>query len=96
MPTQGMRVPPAWIFRRRPLLRIEGKDHRAVLRAGVIPLAHSLSWVVRFPELLQQFLVRDLLRIVDDAHHFRMPGIPAADFLVGRVRRESAGIADRR
>src|SRR5207248_6043781 len=67
----------------------------AVLRADVIALAHALRGVVTFPENLEQLVVAQLLRIEDDEHHLGMIGEPAAHFLVRRVLRFTARIADR-
>src|SRR5580658_6963459 len=76
------------------LLLVQHVNGRAVLRADIIPLTHALSWVMRFPERLEQVLVTDLLGIVDDAHDFGMPGLTGANLLVGRIRREAARVAD--
>src|SRR5689334_180844 len=79
------------------LLRVaERVDRRAILRADVVALAHALGRVVVFPEHLQQLFVSDLLRIEHDQHHFGVAGTARADLFIGRVRREAAGIADRR
>src|SRR5215204_2407258 len=71
-------------------------DRRAVLRACVIALSHTLRRVMGLPEHCEQFPVGDLLRIEDDEHGFGIPGSSAADLLVGRVRCEGTGVADRR
>src|SRR5262249_45067372 len=73
---------------------IVGIDAGAILRTDVVPLAHALRRVVVFPERLQQRLVGNLLRIVDDQHHLVVAGAARADFLIGRIWRHAAGIAD--
>src|SRR5215213_5615031 len=71
-------------------------DRRAVLRACVIALSHTLRRVMGLPEHREQFPVRDLLQIEDDEHGLGVPGSSAADLLVGRVRCEASRVADRR
>ncbi|MOA06358.1 hypothetical protein D3C78_1259890 [compost metagenome] len=68
-------------------------DRRTVLGAGVVALAHALGRVVGLPEHLEQGFEAGLPRIVDHPHHFGVPGHAGADFLVGRVGREAAGVA---
>src|SRR5262249_39557434 len=80
--------------RRLELLLAVGVDGRAVLRAGVVALAHALRRVVSFPEFLEQGLVAHLLRVEYDQHRLGVVGEPGADLLVARVRRVAAGVAD--
>ena len=78
-------------------LRVRGHvDPGAVLGADVVALAHALGRVVALPEQAQQLVVGDLLRAVDHEHDLVVAGAPAADLLVGGVRRVAAGVADRR
>src|SRR5829696_8869879 len=69
-------------------------DRRAVLRACVIALSHTLRRVMGLPEHLEQIPVRDLLRIEDDEHGLGVPGSSAADLLVGRVWGKASRVAD--
>src|SRR5690348_4527103 len=48
-----------------------------------------------FPKRLEQLIVTDLLRIVDDEHDFGMAGAAGANLFVARIGRVAAGIADR-
>ena len=78
------------------LLRLaRGVDHRAVLRADVVALAHALGGIVRLPEDAQQIVVADLAGVEDDLHDFGVASLRGADLLVARVRRVAAGVADR-
>ena len=81
-------------FRRVQLLRRGRIDHRAVLAADVVALAHALGRVVQFPEHLQQVFVFHFGLVIHHQHHFAVAGQAGADFFVGRVRREAAGVAD--
>ncbi len=47
------------------------------------------------PEHFQERFIGCLLRIKHDEHHFRMTGFAAADFFVGCIRCEAAGVAYR-
>jgi hypothetical protein len=49
---------------------------------------------VQLPEHLEQFFDADLLRVVHHQHHFAVAGQAGADFFVGRVGCEAAGVAD--
>jgi hypothetical protein len=49
----------------------------------------------RCPEHLEHHLVRGDRRVVDREDHLGVPGAPRADLLVGWVRGEAAGVADR-
>ena len=70
-------------------------DAGAVLRADIVALAHALSGVMAFPEGLEQPLIGELFRVVDDQHHLVVAGQPRADLLVGRIGRMPARVADR-
>src|SRR6202012_710601 len=70
------------------------EDRGAVLRTCVVALAHALSRVVALPEQLEHVLERRLLGVESDEHCLGVARTPAADLLVGRVRREAAGVAD--
>ena len=71
-------------------------DRGAVLRAGVVPLAHPLGRVVALPEEPQQLLVARQRRVEHDEDGLGVARLAAADLAVGRIRREAAGVADRR
>src|ERR1700733_3766402 len=77
------------------LRRREHINAGAVLGADVAALAHALGRIVVLPKRLEQALVGNLFWIVDHEHDFVVAGAAGADFLVGRVRRQTAGIADR-
>src|SRR5581483_11279633 len=84
----------------RPLRRLElpvavGINGRAVLRAGVVALAHPLRRIVTFPEDFEQFFVAHHFRIEDDEHYLGMVGETAAHFLVGRILGITARVTDR-
>ncbi|MCY1179120.1 hypothetical protein D9M73_195010 [compost metagenome] len=49
---------------------------------------------MQFPEHRQQFFVADLGLVIHHQHHFGVTGQARADFFVGRVRCETAGVAD--
>src|ERR671916_1476322 len=78
------------------LLVVSVVNRRAVLRADVVALAHSLRWVVGLPEHRKQVPVGDLLGVEDDEHGLGVSGPTAANLLVGRVLREASRVADRR
>src|SRR6202040_1578716 len=77
------------------LLRVRGVDRGAVLGADVVSLPHALRRIVRLPERPEQILVVDLLRVVDHAHDFCVPGLAAADLLVSRMGSEATRVAHR-
>jgi hypothetical protein len=60
----------------------------------VVALAHALRRIVAFPEGLEQRVVGNLFRIIDHQHHLVVTGAARADFLIGRIGRHPAGIAD--
>src|SRR5579863_4356100 len=64
----------------RKLRRRKRINAGAVLRADVVALSHALRRIVTFPESLEQPLVGDFLRIVDDEDDLVVAGMPAADF----------------
>src|SRR5262249_10970277 len=72
-----------------------GVDRRPVLRSDVVALTHALSRVVVLPEDLEQLLVRDLRRVINDLYDLGVSGTPGAGLLVGRVGGEAARVADR-
>src|SRR5918999_194779 len=74
---------------------VAGIDHRTVLGATIIALAHTLGRIVRFPEYLEQFLIAHTLRIETHQHYFGMAGQAAADLLIDRIRCKSPGITHR-
>src|SRR5947207_9140489 len=76
------------------MLRTICIDGRAVLRAGIVALAHALRRVVAFPENPEQLVVAHDLRVKDHQHHFGVVGQSRAHFIVGRVLRLAAGVAD--
>src|SRR5690606_9254067 len=75
------------------LLIVEAVNGGTVLGADVVALTHALSRVVNLPEQLEQFLVGNFLWVEYHQHGFRMAGQAGTDFFVGRVGRNSAGIA---
>src|SRR5258706_13812833 len=66
-------------LRRLELLIAVGIDGRAVLRAGIVALAHALRRVVAFPENLEQLVVAHDFRIEYHYHDFSMVRHAAAD-----------------
>ncbi len=78
------------------LLVVVVVDRAAILRADVVALAHALGRVVRLEERLHELRVGHLARVVDHLDDLGMAGLSGADFLVRRVRREAAAIADER
>src|SRR5690606_20130899 len=72
------------------------EDHRAVLAADVVALAHALRRVVRLPEHLQEVPVADALRVIDDEHGLGVAGAAGADLAVARIRGVAARITGRR
>src|SRR5471032_618412 len=76
------------------LLGREGVNAGAILRADIVALAHALGRIVVLPEGLEQRLVGGLRRVEPHLHHLVVAGVARADFLVGRVGRETASIAD--
>src|ERR1700733_1673084 len=84
------------LFRRFQLCMVYGQDRRAVLRATVVTLAHTLGRVVRLPEYAQQLFVTDALGIENHLDGFGMTGGSAAHLFVGWVRHVATGISDRR
>ena len=71
-----------------------GVDAGAVLRAGVVALAHALRRVVGFPEQLQQLVEGNLRWVIDNAHRLVVAGQAGADFVIGGVRRDACLIAN--
>jgi hypothetical protein len=78
------------------LLVVSVVNRRAVLRADVVALAHSLRWVVGLPEHRKQVPVGDLLGVEADEHGLGVSGPTAANLLVDRVLSEASRVADRR
>ena len=70
---------------------IEG---RAVLRADIIALAHALGRVMALKEQFHEVREGDFGGVEDDLDDLGMAGAAGADFFVGRVRGDAAGIAD--
>ena len=68
----------------------------AVLRADVAELAVLHRRIDVVPEDVEQLLVADLLRVVDDLHRLGVAGAAGRDLLVGRVLRLAARVAGRR
>src|SRR3954452_10436929 len=77
-----------------PLLRRRRVDGGAVLRAGVVPLAHALGRVVALPEGAEQVVVRGLVGVVGDEDGLGVSGAPGAHLVVRGVGREPALVAD--
>ena len=61
------------------------EDDGAVLRTDIRPLTVRCRRVVDTPEEVQQLVVRDDGRIVDDLHHLSVIRAIGADILVRRV-----------
>src|SRR5690606_7109943 len=78
--------------RQRVLVGVVAEDHRTVLGAHVVALAHALGRVVVLPEGLEQGLERHGGRLVDHQHHLGMAGLPGAHLAIGRVRSFAAGV----
>src|SRR5436305_2226846 len=72
-------------FRGFALLFARVVDPRAILRADIVTLSHSLRGIVVFPEHLQQVFVPDLLRIEHDEHDLPMIRRTAAVLALGPV-----------
>src|SRR5438876_414047 len=72
----------------------EGIDAGAVLRAGIVALAHALGGIVALPERLQQVFIGDPLRVIDHYHDLVVAGLAAADLVVRRIGSMAGGIAD--
>src|SRR5690606_28400501 len=62
------------------------ENRRAIHVAGIAELPVLREGVDIVPEDVEQFLVRDLRRIVDDLDRFRMSGAAARHLVIGRVR----------
>src|ERR1700751_1981221 len=77
------------------LRSIKHIDAGAVLRPHVIALTHSLRWIMTLPERLQQLLVAHFFWIKNHKHRFGVTRAPGAHFLIGRIGRIAAAIADR-
>src|ERR1700677_976134 len=71
------------------------EDHRAVLAADIVSLAHALGRVVPLPEQLEHVLEARGLSIEGDEHNLRVAGLRGADLLVSGVGRETARIPNR-
>src|ERR1041385_6077558 len=84
----------ARLLGRPPLLVGADADHRAVLRAHVVALAHALRGVVLLPERLEQVAVGDAAGVVDHAHGLGVAGAARAHFLVRGVGRGASLVAD--
>lgn len=76
------------------LLFIMIKNAGAVLRPAVGPLLIELSCVMHFVEELEDLGVGYLGGVVDEERRFCVPGIPAADRLVGWIFSVAANVAD--
>src|SRR5579863_7707070 len=72
------------------------EDRGPILGADVVPLPHALRRIVVLPKDLEQRLVAELRRVEHDEHDLGVPGAARTDFLIGRVLREAAGVADGR
>ena len=69
------------------------EDRRAVLVADVGTLPVELGRVVELPEGVEQLVVGHLGGVVLDEHRLGVAGRVAADLLVARVVRATAGVA---
>ena len=67
-------------------------DRRAVLRAYVITLPHTLRRVVAFPKNLEQFLEICECRVINDKYDFGMAGFTSANLFVRWIGRYATGI----
>ncbi len=70
-------------------------DGATVLGTDIVTLSETLCRIVCFPEHPEQALERHYFRIEYNEHHFSVARLPAADFIVSRVRRSATGITDR-
>ena len=76
------------------LLRLAAvKNDRAVLRAAVRALAVQRGGIVGVPEIAQQFLVGNFLRVKLDLDDLGVAGVAAANLMVGRIFGVPAGVA---
>jgi hypothetical protein len=82
-------------LRETTLLRVVHEDRRAVLVAAVAELPIDDGRIDVDPEDVEQLLVRDLLRVVDDLDGLGVAGVVVGDLLVGRVDDATAGVAGR-
>src|SRR5262245_24715541 len=65
------------------LLRVRGKDRRAILAADIRSLAVELGWIVcHRKEDLQNAAEADALGIVGNSHRFRVPRGTTRDLLI--------------
>ena len=69
-------------------------DAGTILCSDVDALPHSSGWVVVFPEYCQQFFIRSLLWIVDDADHFCMTRQTGAQFGICRIWCRTSAVAN--
>jgi hypothetical protein len=70
-------------------------DGRAVLRAGIVALAHALRRVVRFPEHLEEVAIGHHVGLKDHHHRLGMAGHAAAHLLIGGIGRDPSHVAHR-
>ena len=68
-------------------------DRRAILSAGIIPLAVECGRVVEVPEPGKDLLVGDFLGVENDVHHLGMTRVAIADVLVARVSQRATHVA---
>ena len=78
------------------LFRVVHEDRRAVLSAVIAELAVGHRRIDVVPEHVEQFLVRDLRRVVDHLDGLGMTRRARGDFFIGRVPLLPAGVAGRR
>jgi hypothetical protein len=80
-------------FGRGFLFRRVVKNHGAILRTDIRPLAIASRRIVVTPEDIKERVIGDFRRIKSDLNDFGMAGFVATNILVGRIFRLSSSIA---
>src|SRR5882672_1533224 len=80
-------------FGSAPLRVVVDEDRGSVLRADVAELPVFHGRINRVPEVLQQALVRDALRIELDLYRLSVASKAGGNVVIGRIDRFAAGIA---
>src|SRR5215203_5478277 len=75
------------------LLLVMDEDRRPVGLALVAELAFGIEWVDVLPVDLEELVVADLRRVVDDPHRLGVAGAAHADLAVGGAGDLAAGVA---
>ena len=69
------------------------KNRAAVLIAAVAKLAAGIKGIDIGPENIEQLGIADLVRVVFDLHHLRVPGTTAGHLLISRVLHLAAAVS---